>query len=78
MPDLIRKTPDVLGGEACLGNRRIAVWMVVRGRQLGLTDEELKTHYVPPLSADDLSAAWKYFEENPEEIERAIRRNEDR
>ena len=75
-PNLIQKTPNVLGGEACVGNRRIAVWMLVRARQLGLTDEELKTRYLPPLSEEDLAAAWHYYQENQEEVERAIQRNE--
>ena len=77
MPDLIQKTPDVLGGEACIGNRRLAVWMLVRAKQLGLTDEQIKSDYLPPLTDADLAAAWTYYEQHREEIERAIRRNED-
>ena len=29
-PAVIRKTPGVIGGDACIGNRRIAVWMLVQ------------------------------------------------
>jgi uncharacterized protein (DUF433 family) len=74
--NLIRKTANVLGGEARIGNRRIAVWMLVRDRQLGLTDEQIKSDYRPVLTDVELAAAWKYYEENREEIERAIRKNE--
>lgn len=44
--ELIRKTPNVLGGDARIGERRLAVWMVVRARQLGLTDEQIRA-WVP-------------------------------
>jgi uncharacterized protein (DUF433 family) len=77
MLDLIQKSPHVLGGEACIGKRRIAVWMLVRARQLGLTDEQIKTDYLPPLSEAELAAAWRYYEQNREEIDRAIHFNED-
>jgi uncharacterized protein (DUF433 family) len=75
--DLIRKTPNVLGGDARIGDRRIAVWMLVRDRQLGMTDEDIKKEFLPPLTDAELGAAWKYADENREEIERAIRENEE-
>lgn len=77
MPELIRKTPNVLGGAARVRDTRIAVWMLVRARQLGLSDEEIRNRYRPPLTPADLAAAWRYFAENPEEVERAIRDDED-
>jgi uncharacterized protein (DUF433 family) len=77
MPDLIRKTPDVLGGDARIGNRRIAVWMVVHARQLGLTDEEIRHQYEQPLTEAELAAAWQYYAEHRDEIEQAIRENEE-
>ena len=75
--DLIRKTRDVLGGNARIGDRRIAVWMLVQARRLGMTDEEIRTRYSPPLKQADLDAAWRYHEEHPAEIEEAIRENEE-
>ncbi len=72
----IQKTPGVIGGDACVGNTRIAVWMLVEARRLGFSDEELLTHYVVPLTQADLDAAWAYFHANREEIEQAIRENE--
>lgn len=77
MLDLIRKTPNVLGGEARIGNRRIAVWMLVRAKQLGMSDEEIRTRYQQPLTETELAAAWQYYRDHTEEIEGAIRRNEE-
>ena len=74
---LIRKTPGVLGGEARVGDKRIAVWMLVQARKAGVTDAELLNWYVVPLTEDELTAAWAYYAWNREEIEDAIRRNEE-
>jgi uncharacterized protein (DUF433 family) len=77
MLDTIRKTPGVLGGEACVGDRRIAVWMLVQAKQLGLSDEQLRNDYEPPLTQAELDAAWDYHDKHREEVEHAIRDNED-
>jgi uncharacterized protein (DUF433 family) len=74
--ELIRKTPGVLGGDACIGKRRIAVWMLVRARQLGVPDDQLLDEYEPPLTRAELDAAWHYYETHRDEIETAIRENE--
>jgi uncharacterized protein (DUF433 family) len=74
---LIRKTPGVIGGDACIGNRRIAVWMLVQARNLGLHDEQIRTRYAPPLSQTELDGAWDYYTNHREEIEEAIRLNEE-
>lgn len=74
---LIRKTPGVIGGDACIGNRRIAVWMLVQAKQLGVSDEQLLSDYEPPLTQAELDAAWEYYEKHREEIDQAIRDNED-
>jgi uncharacterized protein (DUF433 family) len=68
---LIQKTPGVLGGEACIRYHRIAVWMIVNSRQLGMTDENVVKEY-PSLTAADLDACWDYYRDHPVEIERAI------
>ena len=77
MPDLIRKTPNVLGGDARIGNRRLAVWMLVRARQLGLSDDEIRNQYELPLTEAELAAAWDYYAEHRAEIDQAIRENEE-
>jgi uncharacterized protein (DUF433 family) len=73
--ETITKTPGVLGGAACIGNRRIAVWMVVEARRLGYTDAELLQRYDPPLTPQELAAAFCYHEQHPEEIEADIQNN---
>jgi uncharacterized protein (DUF433 family) len=73
----IEKNPGVIGGDACIRRTRIAVWMLVEAKRVGLTDSDLLTSYDPPLSQADLDAAWAYHEQNPEEIEQAIRENEE-
>jgi uncharacterized protein (DUF433 family) len=76
MEPLIRKTPGVIGGDACIGDRRIAVWMLVEARNVGITDERLLTDYDPPLTRAELDAAWRYAAAHPEEIARAIQEND--
>ena len=71
---LVRHTPGVCGGDACLGNTRIAVWMLEEARRAGVTDAELLQDY-PSLNARDLAAAWTYVDTHPEEIENAIQAN---
>jgi uncharacterized protein (DUF433 family) len=75
--DIIQKTPGVLGGDACVGNRRLAVWMLVQAKRLGMNDQQLRNDYEPPLSQAELDAAWDYYEKHSEEIDQAIRDNEE-
>ena len=72
----VKKTPGVLGGEACIRDTRIAVWMLVRLRQLGMMDAALRTHFVEPLTQFDLDAAWEYASAHAHEIEHSIQENE--
>ena len=76
--ELICKTPGVIGGDACIRKTRIAVWMLVELRdRLGMSNDKIKSYFDPPLTDADLSAAWEYYEHNAQEIDEAIRRNED-
>jgi uncharacterized protein (DUF433 family) len=75
MEPYIQKTPGVCGGDACIGRRRIAVWMVVEYRDMGATDEQLMTQYDPPLTRAELDAALRYAAAHPEEIAANIREN---
>lgn len=48
--------------EACMvehDGRHVSRAILVRGRQLGLLDEEIRTAFVPPLEQDILEAAWR-------------------
>src|SRR5215204_4577784 len=72
----IRKTPGVCGGDACIGNRRIMVWLLVAYRELGCSDERIMNMFDPPLCRSELDAAWEYYVGNKAEIDRNIYENE--
>ena len=74
--DRIWKRPDICGGDACIRGHRIPVWVLVNYRRLGAPDEEILKDY-PDLTAADLQAAWEYAAANAQEIDTAIRENEE-
>ncbi|XGW00463.1 MAG: DUF433 domain-containing protein [Leptolyngbya sp. BL-A-14] len=71
----ITKTPDVMGGDACIANTRLPVWLFVSLRQQGATDANLFEAY-PSLTAADLVNVWAYADAHPDEIETALREQE--
>jgi uncharacterized protein (DUF433 family) len=72
----IHKTPGVMGGEACIRDTRIPVWLLVSYSRLGLSEAKLLENY-PSLTAIDLVNAWSYNSANPDEIDRAIAKQEE-
>lgn len=72
----ITKTFGVCGGDACIANTRIPVWSLVNDRHFGMTDARILEAF-PHLNAADLVNAWAYADANPEEIEQAIRENDE-
>jgi uncharacterized protein (DUF433 family) len=72
----IQKTPGVCGGDACIRNTRITVWGLVSYRKLGLSDQRI-LEAIQGLTPEDLTAAWDYYGKNKEEIDEAIRLNEE-
>ena len=72
----IQKHPDVCGGEACIRNTRHTVASLVQWRKLGLSDTRILEHH-PDLSAPDLEAAWSYYRQHTNEIDQAIRQDEE-
>ncbi|MBW4686094.1 MAG: DUF433 domain-containing protein [Komarekiella atlantica HA4396-MV6] len=72
----ITKTPGVCGGDACIANTRIPVWSLVNDRRLGMSDARILEAF-PHLTAADLVNSWAYADANLEEIEQAIRENEE-
>ncbi|MGD1705073.1 DUF433 domain-containing protein [Dapis sp. BLCC M229] len=72
----IEKTPGVCGGNACIAGTRIPVWVLVNARRLGVSESELLQDY-PSLQAADLVNAWNYAEVYSQDIELAIRENEE-
>lgn len=72
----IQKTPGVMGGEACIRQTRIPVWLLVSYRRQGATDARILEGH-PDLSAADLVNAFSYAEAYPDEIEIAIQKQEE-
>jgi uncharacterized protein (DUF433 family) len=72
----INKTLGVMGGEACIRETRIPVWLLVSYSRLGLSEAKLLENY-PILSAHDLVNAWNYAAVHSEEIDAAIARQEE-
>jgi len=72
----IEKTPGVVGGDACIVRTRIPVWALENYRRLGWSEAQILQNY-PTLRAVDLVNAWAYADAHQEEIDRAIRENEE-
>lgn len=72
----IQRAEGVCGGVARIRNTRYTIWGLVEWRQLGLSDSELLKRH-PELTQADLNTAWAYYEHNREEIEQAIRANQE-
>ena len=72
----ISKKPDRCGGDACVRDSRITVWGLVASRRLGMSDGQIM-HAVQGVTAADLEAAWEYAASHAEEIDEAIRANEE-
>lgn len=70
-PNVIRHTPDVLGGDARIRDTRIPVWTLVELKRQGRSEDQLLRDY-PGLTQADLDAAWEYYRTHTEEIEDAI------
>src|ERR671927_1710693 len=72
----IEKTPGVQGGDACIVRTRIPVWTLEAYRRLGWDDEQILANF-PTLRSSDLMYAWLYVDANREEIEQALREQEE-
>src|SRR5207253_1502254 len=51
----------------------VPVAVLVRGRQLGLTDSEIRETFDPPLEQVTLDAAWTEYSRRRDEIDRGMR-----
>jgi uncharacterized protein (DUF433 family) len=56
-----------MGGEACIRDTRIPIWLLVNYHDLGLSEAKLLENH-PELSATDIAIAWAYAETFPDEI----------
>jgi uncharacterized protein (DUF433 family) len=70
----ITRRPHPDGIEACIRDTNVNVWGLVEWRKLGRSDAEILCS-IPGLTAEDLAAAWEYYDTHREEIEGFIRRN---
>lgn len=73
---LITKEPGRCGGDACIRNTRLTVWGLLEWKRLGWSDRKILDNY-PQLNQDDLAAAWLYADQHQDEINDAIRDNEE-
>jgi len=71
----IEKNIGVCGGDACIRNTRIPVWLMVSYQKQKMSDAKILEAY-PSLNAIDLANAWIYAESHAEEINIAILENE--
>lgn len=72
----VTKRPDRCGGDACIRHTRVPVWVVANYLRLGGSEEQLFRNY-PSLTAADLELALAYADANRQEIDRAIREDEE-
>lgn len=71
LEQMVKKTPGVAGGHACIRNTRIAVWTLISLAQQGMNDEELIKNF-PGLTPFDLLAARVYYQAHQAEIDALI------
>lgn len=71
----ITKKPDRCSGDACVWETRIPVWVLVNYHRLGASDADILRAY-PRLTEADLVTAKVYAMAQGEEIDQAIRENE--
>jgi uncharacterized protein (DUF433 family) len=76
LADRIVKTPGVCCGDARVRDTRITVYGLEEWRRLGWTDARLLDAY-PQLKPQDLAAAWEYVDRHRDEIDAAIRENQE-
>ncbi|HWU88764.1 MAG TPA: DUF433 domain-containing protein [Kofleriaceae bacterium] len=72
----IEKSPGVCGGDACVVRTRIPAWTLERYRRLGWTEAQILDNF-PALRAVDLVNVWAYVDAHLDEIEVAIRENDE-
>jgi uncharacterized protein (DUF433 family) len=76
LAERIVKTAEICGGDARLKGTRISVWGLEEWRRLGWSNSRILDAY-PQLKPEDLAAARAYVASHPEEIEEAIRQNQE-
>lgn len=70
---MIKKEPGICGGSACIGDRRLPVWVVIQ--RLRWTTPQGVAHDYPSLSYADIDDCRAYAKANEAEIEKDIMDN---
>ena len=65
-----------MGGDACVSNTRIPVWMLVGYKRAGLTDEKILENF-PSLVTSDLTAAWDFYAANSDRVHAEQKRHDE-
>lgn len=71
MAKMIKKTPGVSGGHACIRDTRIAVWTIISLINQGSKDTELLADF-PGLTIFDLLTIKEYYQSHQREIDDLI------
>ncbi|MBE9175617.1 DUF433 domain-containing protein [Synechocystis salina LEGE 06155] len=71
MAKMIKKTPGVCGGHACIRDTRIAAWTIISLINQGSTDGELIADF-PGLTVFDLLTIKEYYQSHQQEIDNLI------
>ena len=73
----IIKSPEILGGKACVAGHRIRVMDIVLWHEnLGMSPDEIIVSH-PQLSLSDVHAALAYYFDNIDEVRNDIRHNDE-
>lgn len=72
----IEHAPGVCGGDARIRATRYTVHGLVEWKRIGLSDERILERH-PDLTLVDLQMAWWYYGIHKDEIEQALRREEE-
>jgi uncharacterized protein (DUF433 family) len=68
---MVRKTPGVCGGYACIRDTRIAVWTLISLANQGADDDELLIDF-PGLTRFDFLTARAYYQTHRDEVDALI------
>ncbi len=72
----VESIPGVCGGEPCIAQSHIPVWLLEQAWRLGTSEADLLLAY-PTLHAQDLANASGYVRAHPEQVDQQIKANED-
>ncbi|TRZ87719.1 MAG: DUF433 domain-containing protein [Methanosarcinales archaeon] len=75
-PTHISKQPGICGGRSVILGTRTPVWSIIKWYKLGMSVEDIIREF-PHLTPSQVHAAFLYYYDNQEEVEKDIIENED-